>query len=100
MIVIAGELIVGLDHAEELRGRVMEYAKNSLAEPGCVRFDVAEDSEQAGRFLIWANYVNFEAVDAHRAQLYRDQFFESTASITKSQTLSLLELITPTDQDG
>ena len=100
MIVIAGELIVGLNHAKELRGRVMEYAKNSLAEPGCVRFDVAEDSEHAGRFMIWENYVDFEAIDAHRAQPYDERFSESIASITKSRTLSLLELITPTDQDG
>ena len=100
MIVIAVELIVDPGHASEFREQVPKYAKNSLSEPGCVRFDVAEDSEQAGRFVMWENYLDFEAVDAHRAEPYFDQFFESITSITKSRTLSLLELITPTEQDG
>ena len=52
MIVIAVEFIVDPDHAEEFRELVTENAKNSLSEPGCVRCDVAEDSEQAGRFMI------------------------------------------------
>ena len=100
MIVIAVELIVDPDHAEEFRRRIVEHATNSLAEPGCVRFDVAEDSEQKGRFLIWENYVDFEAVDAHRSQPYLAEFRESADPITKSRNLSLLEMITPTDQDG
>ena len=94
-IVIAVELIVDEDHAREFRERVTQHAKNCLSEPGCVRFDVAEDSEQAGRFLIWENYLDFEAVDAHRAQPYFDQFFESIAPITKGQRFSLLQLLTP-----
>lgn len=97
MIVIAVELIVDEDHAKEFRERITQHAKNSLSEPGCVRYDVAEDSEQAGRFIIWENYLDFEAVDAHRAQPYVDQFFESIASITKRRTLSLLQLVTPAE---
>lgn len=100
MIVIMVELIVDPDHTEEFRGRVIEHAKNSLAEPGCVRFDVAEDSEQAGRFVIWENYVDFEAVDAHRAQPYLAEFRESVDPITQHRAFSLLEMITPIDEDG
>ena len=99
MIVIAVEIIVDPGQADKFRGRIIEHAKNSLAEPGCVRFDVAEDSEQLGRFLIWENYVDFEAVDAHRAQPYLAEFRESVDSITESRKLSLLEMITPTDQE-
>ena len=95
MIVIAVELIVDPEHAGAFRERVLKHSSNSLGEPGCVAFDVAEDREQRGRFLIWESYVDMDAVEHHRGQGYLAEFRDATASTVKHRVLTLCDMITP-----
>ena len=94
MIVIAVEIVVDQEHADAFRARALKHADNSLTEPGCARFDVAEDTEHAGRFLIWENYADMAAYDHHKAQPYLSEFRDAIDPIVRKRQISVLEMAT------
>ena len=93
MIVIAVEFVVESEHADTFRARVLEHAANSLREPGCARFDVAEDVERPGRFFLWENYVDMAAFDHHKAQPYLAQFRDAIDPIVRKRELRICEMV-------
>ena len=95
MIVIAVEMHIDPEQLDAFRERVLRHARNSLSEPGCVRFDVAEDDDHPGHFRIWENYVDMDAVEHHRARDYLLDFRAFCEPIALKREVSLLEMITP-----
>ena len=61
-----------------------------------MRFDVAEDTEQPGRFFLWENYVDMAAFDHHKAQHYLAEFRDAVDPIVRKRQLSICEMTTPT----
>ena len=88
MYVIDVEFIVDAADAAEFSSRVQKHAENSRREPGCLRFDVAQDEEQPGRFLIWEIYQDKVAFEAHTQQPYLNDFRDATTGMVKERHLS------------
>jgi quinol monooxygenase YgiN len=66
--VLFGQLIVRPEHRPAFLAALMEDARGSREdEPGCLRFDVAVDTSNPNRFLLFEEFVDDAAVDAHRA---------------------------------
>ena len=94
MYVIAVELTVEPENAGPFRERISKHAENSRKEEGCVRFDVAEDEKQAGRFLVWEIYQDRAAFEVHTQAPYLAEFREAIDPILTSQNLTTLNLLT------
>ena len=76
MIVIAVEFVVEADNADAFRDRVLAHARNSLEEPGCLRFDVSRDQADTNRFLLYELYADETAFEAHRQTTHLAAFFD------------------------
>jgi quinol monooxygenase YgiN len=67
MIVLVVELRAAPRHEADLLGAGMQDARDSMSnEPGCVRFDVVQDTEDAGHIWFYEVYRDQAALDAHR----------------------------------
>ena len=94
MVVIHVDYRVKPQNAEEFRTRVRRHSHNSLTEPGCLRFDVAEADDEAGRFFIWEIYTDDEAFKHHGQQPYLAEFRAVAEPMTISREIALAKLIT------
>jgi quinol monooxygenase YgiN len=54
------------EHADQFIAASIENAQNSLREPGCVRFDVTQDTADPSRFAFVEVYHDPAAHAAHR----------------------------------
>jgi quinol monooxygenase YgiN len=54
------------EHLEEFKQATIENAANSLKEPGCVRFDVVQQTDDPTRFVLVEIYRDQQGHAAHR----------------------------------
>ena len=66
MIVRAIEIRVKPERAAEFIAATLENHRGSLGEPGVLRFDVLQSSEDSARFLLYEVYRDEEATQAHK----------------------------------
>lgn len=70
------------DRVEQFREAILDDAIGSVNdEPGCVRFDVHQDSEDENRFYLYEVYKDAEAFEAHKQAPHFKRFFEATDGI-------------------
>lgn len=94
MIVIHVDYRVNPQQVGEFRERVRKHARNSLGEPGCLRFEVAEADGEAGRFFIWEIYTDEAAVEHHRGRPYLADFRAAAEPMTESREIAMAKLVT------
>lgn len=74
--------------AEVFLTRVRQQARDSLErEPGCSRFDVCTDPEQAGRILLYEIYDDADAFRAHLESAHFKAFDKDVTPITRAKTV-------------
>ena len=93
MIVIHVDYRVKPECVEEFRDRLCRHAKNSVAEPGCLTFDVAQADDDATRFFIWEIYTDDEAVNFHREQASIAEFLEVAEPMSVSHEVAMAKLV-------
>ncbi|MGC9419484.1 MAG: putative quinol monooxygenase [Rhodovulum sp.] len=65
-VILSGYFLAPPAHLEAIRGALPEHIQLTRAEPGCLCFDVTEDTEQPGRFNVYEEFADAEALRAHR----------------------------------
>ncbi|MDZ7840924.1 MAG: antibiotic biosynthesis monooxygenase [Gammaproteobacteria bacterium] len=60
---------------EAARAALAELVGHTRQEPGALLFAVHEFAEQPGRFVLWEDFVDRTAFDAHMAKDYTRAFF-------------------------
>jgi len=75
MFVVVVFLEVKPSRLEAFREAMLRHARRSMElEPGCMQFDVCEDPELAGSYLLYEVYSDEAAYEAHRqSQHYGEQ---------------------------
>lgn len=66
MTILVVNLHVKADHLEAFREATRENARNSVKEPGIVRFDVLQQADDPARFVLVEVYRNADAPAQHR----------------------------------
>ena len=66
MLIIHVHVHVKPDCVEAFRKATIENARNSVKEPGCVRFDVVQQADDPTRFVLVEVYRSAEANAAHK----------------------------------
>lgn len=84
MYVVCNLITVKSEHLDEFVAGVREHARNSNAEPGCVRYDVLQDIDDPQVICL---YEVFRDEDAFRMHLSRD-YYRTWMQISKSWRVS------------
>ena len=66
MFVAAVHVFVKPEAMDQFRELIKADQEGTLAEPGCVRFDVVRSIEDPNEFLIWEVYLDEEAAAFHK----------------------------------
>ena len=67
MLVLIVTIQIKPEHREAFLAALIEDARGSMDhEPGCLRFDVVEDNEDANRIHLYEVYKDEASVEAHR----------------------------------
>lgn len=93
MIVIHVDYRVKPECVEEFRDRLARHAKNSVAEPGCLTFDVAQADDEPTRFFIWEIYTDDEAVKFHGEQPSLADFRKMAEPMSTSREVAMAKLV-------
>jgi autoinducer 2-degrading protein len=64
------------EHLGEFLEQVRVHARNSNAEPGCVRYDVLQDLQDPQTVCLHEVFVDEAAFDAHQAAGYYKEWME------------------------
>ena len=93
MIVIHVDYRVKPECVEEFRDRLARHAKNSVAEPGCLTFDVAQADDEPTRFFIWEIYTDDEAVKFHGEQASIAEFRRVAEPMSTASEVTMAKLV-------
>jgi autoinducer 2-degrading protein len=66
MFIAAVHVYVKPDRVDEFIEGIKANHEASVAEPGCLRFDVAQSRDDPTEFLLWEVYVDEEASRFHK----------------------------------
>lgn len=87
MIIHTAHLVCKPEHIEAFHSRLQRHAGTTLArEPGCKRFDIHQNAENPGLFLLYEIYEDQTALDAHRASPHFIEFRKDTADWVAERT--------------
>ncbi len=94
MIAVIVDLDVKPDRLDDFLPRMRMQAENSMTlEPQCHRFDVLNDPEEPGRFMLYEVYEDRAGFDAH---LKTDHFHDFDAAVSEmlvSKSLRILDIV-------
>lgn len=70
MYAILGTIKVKAEHLDEFVAEVRLHAARSLGEPGCLRFDVLQDTADPQTIVLYEVFRSEADLDTHRGQEY------------------------------
>jgi autoinducer 2-degrading protein len=66
MFIAAVHVYIKPDKVDQFKEMIKANHLGSIAEPGCLRFDVAQSKEDPTEFLLWECYGDEEAAAFHK----------------------------------
>ncbi|NLI17949.1 MAG: antibiotic biosynthesis monooxygenase [Actinomycetales bacterium] len=81
VVVTAVHVVVMPEHVEAFVAATLDNHRNSVQEPGNLRFDVLRSASQPDRFLLHEVYETQEAADAHKRTAHYLRWREAVAGM-------------------
>lgn len=72
----------------ELKVALREVVAETVKEPGCLMFQVLEDLENPGKFVLWEIFKNREALREHMNKDYTKAYF-ATGFMERTHVMKL-----------
>lgn len=100
MVILIVNLHVKKEHLEAFRQATMENARNSIQEPGIVRFDVLQQSDDPTRFVLYEVYRDSEAPARHRETAHYNAWVTKVPDmLVEPRTRTLYSNVVPRDAE-
>ena len=100
MVVYVVKVFVKEDYIENFKKATMKNHRNTLQEPGNIRFDVLQSKEDPTRFTLYEVYKSEDAVNAHKETSHYLEWRETVADwMAKSREGLKHEVIAPEDKE-
>ena len=64
---------------KELRESLREVAHKTRAEKGCIQFEIHENMDKPGEFILWEHFIDKQALDDHLNKSYTKKYFETNS---------------------
>ena len=78
MYVVLNTIKVKPEHLKDFIENVRNHARNSVREPGCLRFDVFQDLAVENRYILYEVYSSEEAFRQHLATPHARRAMEAS----------------------
>ncbi len=85
MFVAAVHIFVKPESTDAFMELILADQEGSLAEPGCVRFDIVRSTEDPNEFLIWEVYRDEEAAAFHKTTPHYAAFKEQIPALASKE---------------
>jgi quinol monooxygenase YgiN len=82
-VILTGHIDVPPERLTDIRAALVDHIALTRAEPGCLRFDVTENAEMAGRLMVSEEFVDAEAFAAHQARAKASDWGGSSAGLVR-----------------
>ena len=82
-VVLRGYIYVTGKDLEAVRGALPEHVELTLAEPGCLIFQVTEDPHQAGLFSVYEAFDSPESFQAHQNRVQASYWGKITVDVRR-----------------
>jgi (4S)-4-hydroxy-5-phosphonooxypentane-2,3-dione isomerase len=100
MLILIVNLHVKPECVEAFREATMENARHSRQEPGIVRFDFLEQSDDPTRFGLVEVYRDADAPARHRETAHYNTWVQKVPDmLVEPRTRTLFSNVSPSDQD-
>lgn len=101
MYAILGIITVKREHLDDFVENVAAHARRSLAEPGCLRFDVLQDSEDPQTICLYEVFRSEADLKTHRQQEYYRRWMDMSHGWRDAAAYSrrVLHHIHPPDEE-
>ena len=100
MVVLIVNLHVKAEHIEAFREATKENARNSAKEPGIVRFDVLQQSDDPSRFVLYEVYRDAAAPAQHRETAHYQTWFAKVPDmLVEPRTRTFYSNLFPADAE-
>ena len=101
MIVKVVTIFIKPEFVEDFITATIENHKNSVQEPGNIRFDVVQCSTDPTRFLLYEAYESEEASEAHKQSAHFAKWLDTiTDMMTKPREGIQYNIIAPTEREA
>lgn len=88
------------EHVEAFRRASADNARHSVAEPGCVRFDVAQSADDGTRFVLVEVYRSEADVARHKETAHYQRWRDAVADMMAAPREGRKYVnVFPTDED-
>lgn len=87
-VFLRGYIMVPADRIEQVRAALPDHVALTRAEPGCIAFDVVEDPDCAGRFVVSEVFADRAAFEAHQRRTQASPWYEITRGIPRDYVIS------------
>ena len=85
---LAGHIIVPPENLETLREELPKHKAATLAEPGCLRFDVFQDLKNKYKFHVFEVFKSEKAFQAHKKRMQGTAWAKASQNIDRFYTVS------------
>lgn len=100
MIVVCVNVFVKSDYIDEFISATTENHRNSLLEPGIVRFDVLQVQDDASRFILYEVYLSESDMAAHKKTAHYALWRDTVAPwMAKPREGLVTQVLMPTDSN-
>jgi autoinducer 2-degrading protein len=101
MYVVLGTIRVKSEHLQEFVEQVREHARRSVREPGCLRFDVLQDTADPQTICLYEVFRTEADLDAHRRHEYYERWMQISRGWREAAPYSrrVLEPIYPSAEE-
>jgi autoinducer 2-degrading protein len=100
MIIVHVHAHVKAESVEAFRAASAENARNSVQEPGVLRFDVIQQADDASRFVLVEIYRSAEASAAHKETAHYQKWRDAVvAMMAEPRTSVKYTCVFPPEQD-
>lgn len=86
MYAVLGIIRVKAEHLDDFVEHIRTHARNSIQEPGCLRFDVLQDNTDPNRFFFYEVYRDEHAYKAHQATAHYPRWRAAAAEVLAEPT--------------
>jgi len=90
MFIAAVHVYVKPERVDDFKAMIHANHLGSIAEPGCLRFDVAQSREDHTEFLLWECYVDEAAAAFHKTTPHYLAFKEQMPALMSRERRSEL----------
>lgn len=94
MLAIVVHFEVKPDKIDAFKAEIVGHATRCIErEPGCLQFDVVQDTKNPAHFAVYEIYTDQAAIDAHRATPYMAETGKILPDLITKRDLTIFNLV-------